>query len=398
MSNIVRKDIKILFKDRGQVISLFLLPMVFILAFSIMGGDVVEEQTFTLPVVNLDPDGETTQALIETLDLSGKVQIRLYDREEALTLLDDGEIERVLMIPANLTADMAAGRPVTLRLVSDPDADETATQAIQATVGSAAQGVSLQSQLIARFEELDDSAPVDEMVAQAQSQFERGASAALVTMHKTWPENLLGKDDLKPVQLYAPGFTILFVFLAAQATAQSIYEEKKLGSFRRLLAAPINKMSILVGKMLPNFIIVLMQVVVIFGLSMFVYPLLGLDPMTLGNDPLALVLVSLVVALCSTSLGILIIGFARTESQISGISTVALWVMGVLGGAFFPSFLMGGLGNMGQVTPHYWAIQAYQDLLVRGQGLADVTTEMAVLLGFTLVFFVAGLRRFEFDS
>jgi ABC-2 type transport system permease protein len=398
MSNIVRKDIKILFKDRGQVISLFLLPMVFILAFSIMGGGVVEEQTFTLPVVNPDPDGETTQALIETLDLSGKVQIRLYDQEEALALLDDGEIERVLTIPANLTADIAAGRPVTLRLVSDPDADETATQAIQATVESAAQGVSLQSQLIARFEELDDSAPMDEMVAQAQSQFERAASAPLVTMHKTWPENLLGKDDLKPVQLYAPGFTILFVFLAAQATAQSIYEEKKLGSFRRLLAAPINKMSILIGKMLPNFIIVLTQVVVIFGLSMFVYPLLGLDPMTLGNDPLALVLVSLAVALCSTSLGILIIGFARTESQISGISTVALWVMGVLGGAFFPSFLMGGLGNMGQVTPHYWAIQAYQDLLVRGQGLADVTTEMAVLLGFTLVFFVAGLRRFEFDS
>jgi ABC-2 type transport system permease protein len=190
----------------------------------------------------------------------------------------------------------------------------------------------------------------------------------------------------------------LFLFLAAQATAQSIYNEKKYGSFRRLLAAPISKTTILAGKMLPNFITVLLQVVVIFGLSMTVLPLLGLDALRLGNEPLALVVVSLVVALCSTCLGVLIAGLARTEGQIGGISTVALWVLALLGGAFFPSFLMGPLKELGQVTPQYWAVRAYQDVLVRNQDLAGVMIEMAVLLGFALVFFAVGLWRFEFDA
>ena len=126
--------------------------------------------------------------------------------------------------------------------------------------------------------------------------------------------------------------------------------------------------------------------------------MIGLDRLTLGDDPLALVLVSLLVALCSTSLGILIAAIARTEGQIGGLGTLALWTMGAVGGCLFPPFLLGGLlDTVGKVVPHYWAIRAYQDLIVRGRGLTDVTTEMLALLVFTGVFFAIGLRRFEFD-
>jgi ABC-2 type transport system permease protein len=97
-----------------------------------------------------------------------------------------------------------------------------------------------------------------------------------------------------------PGYTVLFVFLTAQATASSIYREKKEGSFRRLMAAPVHKAAMLVGKMLPNFVTGLIQIAVIFAISIFVLPLMGLERLTLGNDPLALVLVSLLLALCST--------------------------------------------------------------------------------------------------
>jgi ABC-2 type transport system permease protein len=352
-------------------------------------------------VVDLD-GGETASALVEALDRTGKVQVSLYEQQEARDLLDQGKIERVLTIPAGLTQAVAAGEAVTLRLLSDGDADPEATEAIRTTVEGAAQDLSFQAQLIASFKALADSpenqgVPVDDMVAQAQSQFERAAEAPLVSVSKTWPANLLGAE-FSTTQLFAPSSTILFLFLAAQATAQSIFNEKKYGSFRRLLAAPISKATILAGKMLPNFVIVLLQVVVIFGLSMLVLPLLGLDALKLGSEPLALILVSLVVALCSTCLGVLIAGLARTESQVGGISTVALWVTALLGGAFFPSFMMGPLSDLGQALPQYWAVQAYQDILVRGQGLAGVTTELTILLGFALLFFAVGLWRFEFDA
>ena len=142
----------------------------------------------------------------------------------------------------------------------------------------------------------------------------------------------------------------------------------------------------------------IIQIVVIFAVSIFILPMLGLDRLTLGHDLLALVLVSLLLVLCSTGLGILIAAIARTEGQIGGLGTLALWTMGAVGGCLFPPFLLGGLLDIvGKVVPHYWAIQAYQDLIVRGRCLADVTTEMLVLLVFSGVFFVIGLWRFEFD-
>ena len=189
----------------------------------------------------------------------------------------------------------------------------------------------------------------------------------------------------------------MFIFLTAQTTAQAIYAEKKIGSFRRLLAAPVSKATILVGKMTPNFLVGLAQIVVIFGAGLSLLPLLGIDPMTLGNDPLALILLCLAVVLCSTSLGVLIAGIARTEGQISRLSQVLLWIFGFVGILLVRMPLGSTLETVSQLIPHYWANTAFMDLLVRGQGLADITPSILVLLGFTGAFLAVGLWRFRFD-
>ncbi len=136
----------------------------------------------------------------------------------------------------------------------------------------------------------------------------------------------------------------------------------------------------------------------IFGFGLFVLPLLGQAPMSLGNSPLALVLVSVLMAFCSSGLGILVAALARTENQIGGISAVILWAMGVLGGSLIPVFFLERfLGPIMRLVPHYWANSAYTDLLVRGAGLVEVVPQMGALLGFTAVFMAVGLWRFDFD-
>jgi ABC-2 type transport system permease protein len=410
--HIALKDIQIKLKDRGGLINTFLMPFVFILVLStaMQGFMGDEDDLITLPVVNLDPGGKAAGALIDALDEAGGIEVKLYDDQaEARALLEDFEIERLLTIPGGFTADMASGRPVTLRLVSHPDADETENESVLRVVNGVGRGMSLQTGLIASLEQMGDmlgTAPselqiftTDKVVAQAQSQFERSRTSPLVAVEQTRPDNLGERvEEPNAVEQNVPGLTILFVFQTAQATAFSIYREKQVGSFRRLLAAPMSKATMLAGKMIPNFITALVQIVVIFAVSILVLPLLGLDRLTLGNDPLALVLVSLLLALCSTGFGILIAALARTEGQISGLSILAVWTMGAVGGCLFPPSLLGGLlDTVGKVVPHYWAVQAYQDLIVRGRGLADVTTEILALLALTGVFFVIGLWRFEFD-
>jgi ABC-2 type transport system permease protein len=414
--NIALKDLRILFKDRGAVIQLFLLPLLFIVVFSgalaAIGGIEVDTSIpvatrIPLAVVDLD-GGEAAQALFDGLNAAGGVYARQYEQDRALALLDKSEIAHVLIIPASFTTDLADNRQVALRLINHPDADAEETRVVRLVIDGVSQNMSLEHQILASLQQMGDmqanaseeyqeAFSAERLQAQAREQFEH--TQTLVTLAQTFPEQQKEREEMPDAaQLSVPGFTIMFVFLTAQTTARSIYDEKKVGSFRRLLAAPMSKASLLTGKMLPNFVTGLIQTGVIFGFGIIGTRLLGLTPLTLGKAPLVVALVAVLVALCSSSLGTLIAAIARTESQIGGLSAVVLWIMGVLGGSFIPLFFLENfLGPLPRIVPHYWANRAFNDLMIRGLGLADVIPEMAVLLGFTTLFFVVGLWRFDFD-
>jgi ABC-2 type transport system permease protein len=55
------------------------------------------------------------------------------------------------------------------------------------------------------------------------------------------------------------------------------------------------------------------------------------------------------------------------------------------------------LGPVPMFVPHYWANRTLVDLMVRGLGIADVAIDLAVLAGFSALFFGIGLWRFDFD-
>jgi ABC-2 type transport system permease protein len=406
--NITVKDIRILLKERGNLFGLFLLPLVFILAFSLpslAGGG--EAERFSLPVVNLAPGDATAELLIARLEEAGGVEVQSYEQDKAQALLQEGEIHYLLTIPADI-AEMSVDHAVSLKLETHPDADGTEAQWVEEVATGVARDLALEAHLLASLQQMGrmsaaspshaDAFSSENLVAQAQSQFEASLDRPLVTVEQRLPTSLGEREETVGTKVSIAGFTVLFVFLTAQTTARSIYEEKRDGSFRRLLAAPMSKATLLAGKMLPNLITALLQIAVIFAIGVLVYPLLGLERLALGNNWLGLILVSLLLALCSTGMGILIAALARTEGQIGGVSSVILWVGGALGGAFFPLYLIKGpLDMISRVTPHSWALRAYYDVLVRGKGVAAVGTELLVLLGFTLAFFAFGLWRFSFD-
>lgn len=409
---IARKDLKVFLQERGTMVYLFVIPILFILSFGVSAGigNDPKEDPLILPVVNLDSGSEASQTLLDMLTQGGGIQYESYDEAKARASLDNGKIERMLTIPANYAINLQAGQPVSLILTNGPNANPTKTEAVHRMIAGLAADLALKTQLISSFRQMADmeaSADSEQqiftaelIIDQAQNQFDRAKTEPLLGIEESWPQYLLeeGEQDINPLNVYVPGFAVLFLFLTAQATAQSIYLEKEVGSFRRLLAAPISKASVLIGKVMPNLIIGFAQIVVLFSTGVLVLPLLGLEAMSLGTDPLALILICLVVLICSTSLGVLIAAVARTEGQISGISAVVLWAFGfaaiwlpqIPAGSFFDTFT--------QLIPHCYANKAFQDLLVRGQGLADVTPSLMTLLGFTMVFFAVGLWRFNFST
>jgi len=417
--SITIKDMQVAFKDPGTWAYLFIFPLIFIFFFggglTALVGD--EEDTaettvrINLPVVNEDDGSELSTTFLANLAAAGTVDISMIDRETADSRLDTREISHALFIPEGFSADFAAGTPVELRLVNHPFADINETEALRLAVDGVAQDLALQQQLVASLQQMGqmqaaadpEAFSTERIVTQAQTQFEQSHERPLVSITQVEPgTHTLEAGEPEPqftgIQVAVPGFAVLFAFLAAQATAQNVYEEKKYGSFRRLLAAPISKTSLLLGKMTLNFLMAVLQLVVIFAVALFIFPLLGLDKLSLGYDPLALVLLCLLVAVCSTSLGVLIAALAKTENQIGGLSSLVIWGMGILGGSLVPLFLMSdALNTLGKIVPQYWAVNGFYELLVLSGGLSDIVLPLAALLGFSILFFAVGVWRFDYQ-
>jgi ABC-2 type transport system permease protein len=405
------KDVQMLLKDRGQILLLFLVPIGFILAFSaaFAVGRQLEEQVIVVPVVNLDPSGEMSALLLKNLNDDRGLQTEDYDQAQAEADLKDETIKMALTIPAGFSTDVQAGTRTMLRLMYGPAASNSEVEAVRLVVDGVASDLSLETQLVDGLSQMGammgDAPPAvqvftaERIRVQAESQFERSKDTPLVALSAKWPDQITqGRDDFAPSTFGVAGFAVMFAFLAAQITASSIFDEKKEGTFRRLLAAPMGRWELLVGKMLPNFFLAILQMVVIVAVSMVLLPLIGQEVPSLGTSPLGLILITILVALCSTSLGVLLAALCRTESQVGGISSLFLWVAGMVGGAFIPAFVLGDFLNaIGKVVPHYWALQAYNDLTIRGLGVVDILPQLAVLAGFTTVFLVIGLLRFKFD-
>jgi ABC-2 type transport system permease protein len=415
--SIAYKDLQIMLKNRGFIIQLFILPLLLTAIFSgalgSIGGSGQKDTRIPLAVVNLDTGGSSVE-FINKVNTAGGVLAESYDQAQAQALLDEGKVMRVLTIPTNFSTSLANNQSTTVQITNHKDASMQETEAVRLVVAGVAQDMTLQSQILYSLQQMSDmqaNAPaefqqafsVESMQNQAKSQFEATGTQELVSVAQRIPtqqaqEALLAEQNPTMEDVTIPGFAVLFVFMTAQSTALSIYNEKKVGSFRRLLAAPISKASLLVGKMLPNLVTGILQVVVIFAFGVWGLKALGLKPISLGSDPFALVLTLLLLVLCSTALGLVISAIARTEGQIGALSTLFLWGLGFLGGCFMPLFLLERfLKQVPMVIPHYWAKRALENLLVRGLSLADLGLELAVLSGFVLLFFAFGLWKFDFD-
>ena len=121
--------------------------------------------------------------------------------------------------------------------------------------------------------------------------------------------------------------------------------------------------------------------------------------MNLGSAPFAIILVALATSAAATCLGLLVATLGKTPEQVGGLSTMLALTLAAVGGMLVPSFVMPEfMQTIGKISPHYWALTGFQDVIVRGLGAQDVLLESGVLIAFALVFFIFALWRFRFQE
>ena len=80
----------------------------------------------------------------------------------------------------------------------------------------------------------------------------------------------------------------------------------------------------------------------------------------------------------------------------AGSST--LTALGFISGTLIPrNFLSPVLQKMSYITPHAWALTAYQDVMLRHLPLTATLGNLAMVLVFAAVFYGIALARFKFE-
>lgn len=355
----IRKEIQLVLRDRGTLISLFVMPLVFMgVLGSMFSGDGKREPRQI--AVHLQPDDARAAAAVRAIDASGLFRARVEASPGRVReLVGDEELVAGIVFPPGF--DPMAGRPgeLVIDTAASPEVRGPIEGALGGLVARSLVGVELPPALIAK------SPPGIKRAVEGASAF----------------------------QLYVPGSGVLFGFFLALTVGISFVHERRSGTFRRLLAAPVRRPLVLVAKLVPYYLVGLAQMGFLFGLGVVAFG------MEVGGSPVALVLLTGAVVFAAVSLGLFIASFGGTERQVGAIGSVCLLVMGLLGGCMVPRALMPlSMQKIGLFTPHAWALDGYYDVLVRaGTGLLDIALPIAAVAGFGLVFAVAGALRFDFE-
>lgn len=406
------KDLKIIFADRGALITLFAMPLMFIVVMSLILGPLFrgsDDNAIRLPVVVLDASPQANTVLddlkaidgftIETEVKEGNTT-RPMTRADAEAMLHDGRRVAALILPDGFGAALTRGEKANVIALQDPAQLNLANVVLGAVNGvlgrvsgqaQANQGVQQLTRLVQS--ELPPQAPFDVNAFQANARSEMNDSLnnSLITV-ETVSIAPIKNEQPGVYEQNVPGFAIMFVFFLVNFVAGSIVSEKQAGTFRRLLVAPISKPALLAGKLLPNLIVGIIQITVLFAVGHFAFG------MKLGNDLLGLVLVTIAVSLAATGLGILVAALVKTDRQISGLGTLVILTLAALGGSMVPLSVMPDvMQNVAKFTPHAWALMAYQNIIVRGMTWIDVLPQIAMLLAFAMAFYAVALWRFRFE-
>ena len=202
----------------------------------------------------------------------------------------------------------------------------------------------------------------------------------------------MGQRRHNPANFTLPGYLTMFVFFAAALGAGAIVRERQTRTLERLLSTGVRAPSILAGKFLSGAGRGVAQLAVLWTVGV-----LGLS-MDLGASPGAVVAVSLLFVLVSAAFGVMLAAMVDDLRSAATIGVFASLTLAPLGGCWWPLFIAPEwLQVIARLTPHGWANDAFNRLMLFGASASDVAPAMLALVVFASVFGAIALLRFRFS-
>jgi ABC-2 type transport system permease protein len=184
--------------------------------------------------------------------------------------------------------------------------------------------------------------------------------------------------ELESSTFYSAAMAVMFLFLIVQFGVLGLLEERENGTLNRLLAAPMRRFSVVLGKALTSFTIGVLSMTAVVVITTFA---LGAD----WGDPIGVAVLVLAGVIAALGLMMMVAAFARTAEQAANLQAIFGFLLAMLGGAFFPVAAAGGLvETLSKITPHAWFLRGLGDL-AGGAGLSGIVGALWPILLFAAV-------------
>jgi ABC-2 type transport system permease protein len=407
------KEFQVLFKDKGSLALIFLLPL---LLGGMMGGAHLsltgseEEAAILLHVSLVNEDsgafGTEVAKAVESID---ELAIEVYGtRAEAEQRVIEGEVAAAIVIPASFSADIDAHTPTSVVVIVDPGQPESAS-IVTGIMNKVVEEVTIWGEVQYGIHALlDESGLLTEASMEQQRAVGAQAMGAIMTtlseVRRT-PAIAVVSEDLEGMEVEGtwdyiaivfPGFAVMFIFINVGFSAPSLLTERESGTLRRLLAAPLPRGTVIVGKMVAYTFLACLQVLMLFAVARIVFD------MPMGQSPVALVVLSFVAALVSAAMGMMIAGLAKSAKQANSLGVILGLVLAAIGGCIpmagiTPYRAEGAVGILSRLTPQAHALEGYYRLMLEKGTLVTILPQLGILLVFGVVFVLVATWRFKYE-
>jgi len=190
-------------------------------------------------------------------------------------------------------------------------------------------------------------------------------------------------QDVVSVNAIGPGvMALILAFIPAMLTALGIVREKELGSITNFFATPLSRLEFLLGKQLPYVVISLINLCLLTAMNLWLFQV------PFKGSLLTLALGGLLYVLATTSMGLLISAFTRTQiAAILGTMIITSLPTIQFSGLIVPrSSLEGAAATMGALFPAGYFLDIAVGTFTKALDIRQLWPQCLALTGFFLAF------------
>ena len=395
------KDIRLLLRHRGALFFTVGWPLLVAIFFGlIFGGDGGSSRPKVALVV--EEQHAATERFAQSLMKLDTLDVERVDAATAEQMVRQGKRSAAIVLPAGFgerSGRAFSGDPPQIALWLDPSrkAERAMIEGMLLKLGGEAMFASI-SDPAARQQWLADSrSGLDRIDPASRPQFSDFYDALDAMMATPAAATSVGGGvatggGLTPLTVTARelsvakrgpgnGFAISFtqgmfwaLMGALMSFVTSLVLERMQGTWNRLRSAPLSAGSILFGKALACFVVMLCSLLLMSAVGALVF---GVVPHSLPKLLLAFV----AAAIAFTGLMMLLASLGRTVQSASGAAWAVMMPMAMVGGAMIPLFIMPSwMLQLSNLSPVKWAVLGIEGAIWRGFSFAEMATPVAILI------------------